>query len=59
MYGGTTRGWVLIQEMIERVQEAKVTGYKKPSAWAWSKVREEMEALRRDYGSGAAGDLAA
>ena len=59
MYGGTTRGWVLIQEMIERVQEAKVAGYKKPSAWAWSKVREEMEALRRDYGSGAAGALEA
>ena len=59
MYGGTTRGWVLIQEMIERVQEAKVAGYKKPSAWAWSKVKEEMEALRRDYGSGAAGMLEA
>ena len=59
MYGGTTRGWLLIQEMIERVQEAKVAGYKKPSAWAWSKVREEMEALRRDYGSGAAGALEA
>ena len=59
MYGGTTRGWVLIQEMIERVQEAKVAGYKKPSAWAWSKVREELEALRRDYGSGAAGALEA
>lgn len=59
MYGGTTRGWLLIQEMIERAQEAKVAGYKKPSAWAWSKVKEEMEALRRDYGSGAAGALTA
>ena len=59
MYGGTSRGWLLIQEMIERVQEAKVAGYKKPSAWAWSKVREELEALRRDYGSGAAGALEA
>ncbi len=59
MYGGTTRGWLLIQEMIERAQEAKVAGYKKPSAWAWSKVREELEALRRDYGSGAAGALEA
>ncbi len=59
MYGGTTKGWVLIQEMIERVQEAKVAGYKKPSAWAWSKVKEEMAALRRDYGSGAAGALEA
>ena len=59
MYGGTTRGWLLIQEMIERVQEAKVEGYKKPSAWAWSKVKEELEALRRDYGSGAAGALEA
>ena len=59
MYGGTTRGWVLIQEMIERVQEARVAGYEKPSAWAWSKVGEELEALRRDYGSGAAGALEA
>lgn len=59
MYGGTTRGWLLIQEMIERAQEASVAGYKKPSAWAWSKVKEEMEALRRDYGSGAAGSLEA
>ena len=59
MYGGTPRGWLLIQEMIERVQEAKVAGYKKPSAWAWSKVREELEVLRRDYGSGAAGVLEA
>ena len=59
MYGGTSRGWLLIQEMIERAQEAKVAGYKKPSAWAWSKVKEEMEALRRDYGSGAAGSLEA
>ena len=59
MYGGTTRGWLLIQEMIERSQEAKIEGYNKPSAWAWSKVREEMEALRRDYGSGAAGSLEA
>ncbi len=58
MYGGTTRGWLLIQEIIERAQEARVAGYKKPSAWAWSKVREELEALRRDYGSGAAGCLA-
>ena len=59
MYGGTSRGWVLIQEMIERAQEARVAGYKKPSAWAWSNVREELEALRRDYGSGAAGALEA
>jgi len=59
MYGGTPKGWLLIQEMIVRAQEAKKTGYKKPSAWAWSKVREEMEALRRDYGSGAAGALEA
>lgn len=57
MYGGTTRGWLLIQEMIERAQEAKVESYKKPSAW--SRVREELEALRRDYGSGAAGALEA
>jgi len=27
--------------------------------WAWSKVREEMEALRRDCRSGAAGALEA
>ena len=59
MYGGTSRGWVLIQEMIERAHEARIAGYKKPSAWAWSNVREELEALRRDYGSGAAGALEA
>ena len=43
--------------MIERAQETKVASYKKPSTW--SKVREEMEALRRDYGSEAAGALEA
>ena len=59
LYGSTGRGWVLVQEMIVRAHEARVAGYKKPSAWAWSKVREELEALRRDYGSGAAGALEA
>ena len=59
MYGGTGYGWALIDRMIALASDAKREGFKKPSAWAWSRVREEMEALRRDYGSGMAGALEA
>ena len=59
MYGGTGYGWKLIQRMIALAEDAKLDGFEKPSAWAWSKVKEEVEALRRDYGSGAAGVLEA
>ena len=59
MYGGTEYGWALIDRMIALASDAKHEGFKKPTAWAWSRVREEMEALRRDYGSGMAGALEA
>ena len=35
------------------------SGVAKPSAWAWVQVREEVGALKRDYGSGRAGVLEA
>lgn len=57
MHGGTGYGWNLIDRMIALAEDARLEGFEKPSAWAWSKVREEMETLRRDYGSGAAGAL--
>ena len=59
MYGGTGYGWALIERMIALAADAKREGFKKPTAWAWSRVKEEMEALRRDYGSGMAGALEA
>ena len=59
MWGGTEHGWNLIDRMIALAEDARLEGFEKPSAWAWSKVREEMEELRRDYGSGAAGALEA
>jgi hypothetical protein len=55
MYGGTTRGWTLVRQMVTLAGEGLELGKGKPSAWAWSQVREEVTALRRDYGSGMAG----
>ena len=59
MYGGTGYGWGLIERMVALAEDARLEGFRKPVAWAWSRVKEEMEALRRDYGSGMAGALEA
>ena len=55
MYGGTDYGWHLIERMIALAGDAEREGLSSPSAYAWSRVREEVERLRRDYGSGSAG----
>ena len=55
LYGGTTWGWQLTRRMIHLAQDGLELGKDKPSAWAWAQVREEVEALRRDFGSGRAG----
>ena len=57
LYGGTNRGWILINHVIEAVEEGKRLGLKNPNAYAWAQVREELEALRRDFGGGVAGCL--
>ena len=59
LYGGTTRGWTLAQRMVTLAGEGHESGVFKPSAWAWVQVREEVTALRRDFGSGQAGVLEA
>ena len=59
LYGGTTRGWTLVQRMVTLAGEGRELGVSKPSAWAWVQVREEVNALKRDYGSGLAGVLEA
>ena len=59
LYGGTTRGWTLVRQMVVLAGEGLESGVAKPSAWAWVQVREEVNALRRDYGSGLAGVLEA
>ena len=59
LYGGTTRGWTLVRRMVTLAGEGLESGVAKPSAWAWVQVREEVVALRRDYGSGLAGLLGA
>lgn len=56
LYGGTLRGWSLVERMVTLAADGKAEGKDKPSAWAWSIVREELEALRRDFGSGMAGE---
>ena len=55
LYGGTNRGWILINHVIETVEEGKRLCVKNPNAYAWSLVREELGALRRDFGSGVVG----
>ena len=59
MYGGTMQGWTLVRKMVTLSGEGHELGVLKPSAWAWSQVREEVTVLRRDYGSGRAGALEA
>ena len=59
LYGGTTRGWTLVRQMVTLAGEGLELGVSKPSAWAWVQIREEVNALRRDYGSGRAGVLVA
>ena len=59
LYGGTTRGWTLVRQMVTLAGEGLESGVAKPSAWAWVQVRAEVGALRRDYGSGRAGVLEA
>ena len=56
MYGGTERGWWLVRRMVNLASEGIELGKDKPSAWAWAQVREEVLALRRDFGGGAAGE---
>lgn len=57
MYGGTEQGWWLVKRMVILAQDAADMDVDKPSAWAWVQVREEVLALRRDYGSGMAGTV--
>ncbi len=59
LYGGTTRGWTLVRQMVTLAGEGRELGVAKPSAWAWVQVREEVNALRRDFGNGRAGVLEA
>ena len=59
LYGGTARGWTLAQRMVTLAGEGRELGVSKPSAWAWVQVREEVTALKRDYGTGLAGVLEA
>ena len=56
MYGGTAYGWMLVRRLVHLASDAAAEGKIKPVAWAWVQVRDELEALRRDYGSGAAGE---
>ena len=57
LYGGTGFGWTLLRRLIHLASDAEAEGKTKPVAWAWVQVRDELEALRRDYGSGTAGEL--
>jgi len=59
LYGGTGWGWRLVRRMVNLTRDAQDLGKAKPTAWAWVQVREEVEALRRDFGSGRAGVLEA
>ena len=56
LYGGTRLGWTLLRKMIHLIADAVAEGKTKPVAWSWVQVRDDLEALRRDYGSGAAGE---
>jgi hypothetical protein len=56
LYGGTGLGWALLRRMIHLASDAVIEGKDKPIAWAWVQVREELENLRREYGSGVAGE---
>jgi len=59
LYGGTSRGWTLLNRMVTLAADGKDEGKDKPSAWAWSIVKEELEALRRDFGCGMVGEITA
>lgn len=59
MYGGTQRGWKLVQDVIERAAEAQADGLHNPSAYAFKQVKEDVEVLRREYGNGAVGAMPA
>ncbi len=56
LYGGTGLGWALLRRMIHLASDAVIERKDKPIAWAWVQVREELENLRREYGSGVAGE---
>ena len=57
LYGGTEEGWRLLGRMILLAEEVEGEGVRKPTAYAWSKVkREGFSELMRDYSAGAAGD---
>ncbi len=54
LYGGTNRGWVLLEKMSGYAYEALQAGKQKPTAWAWTLIKAEGFAeLLRDYETGA------
>ena len=55
LYGGTALGWTLLQQVIVRAGEGAALELNNPVAWAYAGVRDELDTLRRDYGSGMAG----
>jgi hypothetical protein len=58
LYGGTSYGWRLLQRMIALAVEVEGDPeVRRPTAYAWALVRDELEALRRDYGTGMAGEV--
>jgi hypothetical protein len=58
LYGGTTAGWRLIQRMIDLADEGKhQPGLRRPVAYAYTQVKEAVEAFDRDYGAERAGTI--
>ena len=58
VYGGTTRGWMVLETMLGDVQEAERVGKRNPIAWAWSAAkRKGFSEFLRDYDTGAVGAL--
>jgi hypothetical protein len=58
LYGGTTAGWRLIQRMIDLADEGKhQPGLRRPVAYAYTQVKEAVEAFDRDYGPERAGTI--
>lgn len=56
LYGATTAGWRLIQRMIDLADEGKhQPGLRRPVAYAYTQVKEAVEAFDRDYGAERAG----
>ena len=58
LYGATTAGWRLIQRMIDLADEGKhQPGLRRPVAYAYTQVKEAVEAFDRDYGAERAGTI--